>query len=87
MSVGSELLNAPFPLIVRNLGVGIAEAQLELDLVSLRIARMMAGFPTAATKRKTARGPLQGRVQQRQVLQPAGAGLYPQFLPVCRHCD
>ena len=30
MSVGSELLNAPFPLIVRNLGVGIAEAQLEL---------------------------------------------------------
>ena len=48
MSVGSELLNAPFPLIVRNLGVGIAEAQLELDLVSLRIARMMAGFPTGS---------------------------------------
>lgn len=44
MSVGTELLNAPFPMMVRNLGVGIAEAQLELDLVSLRIARMMAGY-------------------------------------------
>jgi len=48
MSVGTELLNAPFPLIVRNMGVGIAEAQLELDLVSLRIARMMAGFATGS---------------------------------------
>lgn len=48
MSVGTELLNAPFPMIVRNLGVGIAEAQLELDLVSLRIARMMAGFATGS---------------------------------------
>ncbi|GGC94854.1 hypothetical protein [Halopseudomonas salina] len=44
MSVGTELMNVPFPMMVRNLGVGIAEAQLELDLVSLRIARMMAGY-------------------------------------------
>jgi hypothetical protein len=44
MSVGSELLSAPFPQMVRTLGVGIAEAQLELDLVSLKIARMMAGY-------------------------------------------
>lgn len=44
MSVATELLNAPFPQMVRNLGVGIAEAQLELDLVSLKIARMMAGY-------------------------------------------
>ncbi|MCD8512326.1 MAG: hypothetical protein LRY63_02120, partial [Nitrincola sp.] len=29
--------------MVKNLGVGIAEAQLELDLVSLRIAQIMAG--------------------------------------------
>ena len=54
MSIGSELLNAPFPLIVRNLGVGIAEAQLELDLVSLRIARMMAGFSTGSDEDETA---------------------------------
>lgn len=44
MSVGTDLLNAPFPTMVRNLGVGIAEAQLELDLVSLKIARLMAGY-------------------------------------------
>jgi len=57
MSVGTELLNAPFPLIVRNMGVGIAEAQLELDLVSLRIARMMAGFPTGSDEEDTPEAP------------------------------
>lgn len=44
MSVGTDLLAAPFPQMVRAMGVGIAEAQLELDLVSLKIARMMAGY-------------------------------------------
>ncbi|MES2442987.1 MAG: hypothetical protein V4574_09160 [Pseudomonadota bacterium] len=44
MSVGTDLLAAPFPQMVRSLGTGIAEAQLELDLVSLKIARMMAGY-------------------------------------------
>ena len=44
MSVGTELLNAPFPEMVKSLGVGIAEAQYELDLVSLKIARLMAGY-------------------------------------------
>lgn len=43
MSIGQELLAVPFPEMVKNLGVGIAEAQLELDLVSLRIAQIMAG--------------------------------------------
>ena len=44
MSVGTELLAVPFPEMVLRLGVGIAQAQLQLDLVSLRIARLMAGF-------------------------------------------
>lgn len=44
MSVGTELASVPFPMMVKNLGVGIAEAQLELDMVSLKIARMMAGY-------------------------------------------
>lgn len=44
MSVGTELLNTPFPEMVRTLGTGIAEAQYELDIVSLKIARMMAGY-------------------------------------------
>jgi hypothetical protein len=44
MSVGTDLLNAPFPEMVKSLGVGIAEAQYELDLVSMKIARMMAGY-------------------------------------------
>lgn len=44
MSVGTDLLNVPFPEMVKSLGVGIAEAQYELDLVSMKIARMMAGY-------------------------------------------
>jgi len=44
MSIGTDLLNAPFPEMVKTLGVGIAEAQYELDLVSMKIARMMAGY-------------------------------------------
>jgi hypothetical protein len=44
MSVGTELLAVPFPQMVRQLGVGIAEAQYELDKVSMKIARMMAGY-------------------------------------------
>ncbi|QMW22853.1 hypothetical protein [Sandaracinobacteroides saxicola] len=44
MSVGTELLAVPFPEMVQRLGVGIAQAQLQLDLVSLRIARLMAGY-------------------------------------------
>lgn len=44
MGIGQELLAVPFPEMVRNLGVGIAEAQFQLDLVSLKIARMMAGY-------------------------------------------
>ena len=42
--VGQELLSAPFPEIVRELGVSIAEAQYEMDKVSVRIAQMMAGY-------------------------------------------
>ena len=44
MSISTEMTNTPFPEMVRLLGVGIAEAQYELDLVSLKIARMMAGY-------------------------------------------
>jgi len=42
--IGKELLNAPFPQLVRTLGVGIAEAQYALDRVSIKIAQLMAGF-------------------------------------------
>ena len=44
MSVGTELLAVPFPEMVQRLGVGIAQAQLQLDMVSMRIARLMAGY-------------------------------------------
>ncbi len=50
MSVGTELLAVPFPEMVQRLGVGIAQAQLQLDLVSLRIARLMAGYDEEADK-------------------------------------
>ena len=44
MSIGQELLNAPFPQMVRSLGIGIAEAQYAMDRVSIRIAQQMAGM-------------------------------------------
>lgn len=48
MSIGQELLNAPFPEMVKNLGLGIAEAQYALDKVSIRITQLMAGFKEGA---------------------------------------
>lgn len=42
--VAKDLLNTPFPEIIRTLGVGIAEAQYALDQVSIKIAQLMAGF-------------------------------------------
>jgi hypothetical protein len=44
MTVGTELLAVPFPEMIQRLGVGIAEAQFQMDIVSMRIARLMAGF-------------------------------------------
>lgn len=42
MSVGQELLNVPFPEMVKNLALAIAEAQLALDLNSIKVAQMLA---------------------------------------------
>jgi len=44
MAIGQELLNVPFPAMIRSMGLAIAEAQYELDIVSMKIARLMAGF-------------------------------------------
>ena len=43
-NITKELMNAPLPEMVKNLGTGIAEAQYALDKVSIRIAQMMSGF-------------------------------------------
>jgi len=42
--IGQELLNVPFPEMVKNMGVSVAEAQFELDMVSMRLAQLMAGY-------------------------------------------
>jgi hypothetical protein len=47
--IGAELMNVPFPEMVRNLGLGIAEAQHALDQASIRVAQMMAGFKLDAS--------------------------------------
>ena len=39
MNVGRELLAVPFPEMIQRLGVGVAEAQLQLDMVSVLKAR------------------------------------------------
>jgi hypothetical protein len=44
-TIGQELLDVPFPQMIKSMGVAIAQAQFELDNTSLRLARMMAGEP------------------------------------------
>lgn len=41
--IGQELANVPFAKILGGVGIAIAEAQLEMDLVGMRIAKMMSG--------------------------------------------
>lgn len=42
-SIGQQLLDVPFPEMVKSMGLAIAEAQYELDLVGMRLAQMMSG--------------------------------------------
>jgi hypothetical protein len=42
-TIGQELLDVPFPELLKSMGLAIAHAQFELDSTSLRLARMMAG--------------------------------------------
>jgi len=50
MTVGRELLGVPFPEMIQRLGMGVAEAQLRLDMVSVKIAQLMAGYDEEAAK-------------------------------------
>jgi hypothetical protein len=42
-AIGQQLLDVPFPAMVKSMGLAIAEAQFELDRVGLRMAQMMSG--------------------------------------------
>lgn len=42
-SIGQQLLDVPFPEMIKSMGLAIAEAQFELDRVGLRLAQMMSG--------------------------------------------
>lgn len=42
-NVGKELLDVPLPAMVKSLAAGIAEAQFDLDMMSMRLAQMMSG--------------------------------------------
>jgi hypothetical protein len=73
MSIGTELLNAPFPEMIKTLGVSIAEAQYELDLVSMKIARLMAGYaPDPEPENGSA--PVSTATPERTMLVPLGDG-------------
>ena len=74
MSIGTELLNAPFPEMVKTLGVGIAEAQYELDLVSMKIARMMAGYMPDEEPEDGAPPSVSASGPERNLLVPLGDG-------------
>jgi hypothetical protein len=74
MTVGTDLLNAPFPEMVKTLGVGIAEAQYELDLVSMKIARMMAGYEPDEEPVDGSPPPASSGTPERTLLVPLGDG-------------
>lgn len=44
-TVGQDLLQVPFPEMVKAIATGIAEAQLALDMTSMKIAKFMSGMP------------------------------------------
>lgn len=46
--IGQELVSVSFPDLVKNLGLAISEAQVALDMNSMRIAQFMAGYETDA---------------------------------------
>ena len=74
MSIGTELLNTPFPEMVKTLGIGIAEAQYELDLVSMKIARMMAGYAPDEEPEDGSAPVLPATGPERTMLVPLGDG-------------
>ena len=41
--IGQELLNVPFPEMIKSMGLAIAEAQYALDEVGIKLAQMMTG--------------------------------------------
>lgn len=43
MAIGQDLLNVPFPEMIKSMGLAIAEAQYSLDEVGIRLAQMMSG--------------------------------------------
>lgn len=42
-SIGRQLLDVPFPEMIKAMGLSIAEAQYEMDRVGMRLAQMMSG--------------------------------------------
>lgn len=49
-NVGKDLLQVPFPEMVKAMATGIAEAQFALDMMSLKIAKLMSGADEPNTK-------------------------------------
>jgi len=41
--IGQELLDVPFPQMIKSMGLAIAEAQFSLDQTGVRLAQMMSG--------------------------------------------
>jgi hypothetical protein len=48
MAIGRDLLNVPMGDMIRQMAFAIADAQVELDEASIKVAQMMAGQPVAA---------------------------------------
>ncbi|MGB1108707.1 MAG: hypothetical protein ACPG4N_00030 [Gammaproteobacteria bacterium] len=42
-TIGQDLLDVPFPEMIKSMGLAVAEAQFELDRVGIRLAQMMSG--------------------------------------------
>ena len=59
-NVGQDLLQVPFPEMVKAMATGIAEAQLALDMTSLKIAKFMSGAAEKPNRNRRGKNPKSG---------------------------
>ncbi|WP_331234410.1 hypothetical protein [Natronorarus salvus] len=83
MSVGQELLDVPFPEMVASMGQGIADAQNQLDMNSVKVAKVLAETEIevvpAITRTITADGEVEYSSADAIDVSLIQAGMFPTF--------
>jgi hypothetical protein len=84
MAIGQELLNVPMGDMIRQMAFAIADAQLQLDESSLRVAEMMSGQRIDRNPDGTAGTPIDTRIlfggEQKSMLELGFTPTFYQFI-------